>query len=213
MSQLSALQAKIGNVVLTDQCDSWQWSLDVSVGFSVASVRSLIDSNTLDTDSNATRWNRSISIKVNLFIWRSMLNKLPSMVNLDRKDIDVGSILCPICQVDVETINHIFFSCDMVMDLWAKLARWWELDILVCANISEWFEWLGSLNVSNKLKSVLEGVGGTLMWSIWSFRNRLVFSNLLPKKTNLWDFLNHICGFLLEIRSIVSLGLIGCKNL
>ncbi|GJZ59364.1 RNA-directed DNA polymerase, eukaryota, reverse transcriptase zinc-binding domain protein [Tanacetum coccineum] len=149
-------------LVLTGQCDSWQWSLDVSAGFSVAFVRSLIDSNTLDTDSNATRWNHSIPTKANVFIWRLMLNKLPSRVNLDRKGIDVGSILCPIFQVDVETINHIFFSCDMAMDLWDKLARWWELDIPVCANIWEWFEWLGSLHVSNKLKLVLEGVGGLL---------------------------------------------------
>ncbi|GJV81031.1 RNA-directed DNA polymerase, eukaryota, reverse transcriptase zinc-binding domain protein [Tanacetum coccineum] len=116
-----------------------------------------------------------------------MLNKLLSRVNLDRKGIDVGSILCPICQLDVETINHIFFSCDMALDLWAKLARWWDLDIPMCANISEWFEWIGSLHMSNRVKSTLEGVGGTLMWSIWNYRNRLIFSNSPLKKALLWN--------------------------
>nr|GEU56188.1 reverse transcriptase domain, reverse transcriptase zinc-binding domain protein [Tanacetum cinerariifolium] len=117
--------------------DTWQWALGSS-GFSVASARSLIDSKTLDTDLIATRWICCISIKVNIFIRRLMLNKLPSKVNLDRRGIDVGSFLCPICQLDVETINHIFFSCDMVLELWAMLARWWSLDIPVCANILEW---------------------------------------------------------------------------
>ncbi|GJX88197.1 cell wall integrity protein SCW1 [Tanacetum coccineum] len=70
-------------------------------------------------------------------------------VNLDRKGIDVGSVLCPICEEDVETVNHIFFTCDMAKDLWALLARWWKLDIPVCANILEWFQWLDSLHVSN----------------------------------------------------------------
>nr|GEW06192.1 ribonuclease H-like domain-containing protein [Tanacetum cinerariifolium] len=92
LCQFYALKAKIGNAVLTDQCDSWQWLLDTSAGFSVASIRSLIDSNTLDTNSNATHWNRCIPLKVN---------------------------------VDVKTSNHIFFSCDMATDLWAKLARYW----------------------------------------------------------------------------------------
>ncbi|GJR88342.1 RNA-directed DNA polymerase, eukaryota, reverse transcriptase zinc-binding domain protein [Tanacetum coccineum] len=37
--------------------------------------------------------------------------------------IDVDSLLCPICNEDVETVNHLFFSCDMAKDLWALLAR------------------------------------------------------------------------------------------
>nr|GEZ86391.1 RNA-directed DNA polymerase, eukaryota, reverse transcriptase zinc-binding domain protein [Tanacetum cinerariifolium] len=60
---------------------------------------------------------------------------------------------------DVETINHIFFSSDMSFELWVKLARWWGLDIPVCANILEWFEWIDSLHSSNIVKTTLEGVG------------------------------------------------------
>ncbi|GJU42599.1 RNA-directed DNA polymerase, eukaryota, reverse transcriptase zinc-binding domain protein [Tanacetum coccineum] len=116
-SQFEALQADIGNVVLTDQCDTWQWLLDVSPGYSVASVRSLVDARTLEVDSNATRWIRCIPIKVNVFWWRLSLNRLPSRVILDRKGIDVGSLLCPICQEEVESVNHIFFSCEMAKAL------------------------------------------------------------------------------------------------
>ncbi|GKC25331.1 RNA-directed DNA polymerase, eukaryota, reverse transcriptase zinc-binding domain protein [Tanacetum coccineum] len=96
-SQFEALQA-------------WKWSLDVSAGFSVAFVRHLVDSRLLVVDQIATRWNRCVPIKVNVFLWRLSLNKLPSRVNLDRKCIDVGSVLCPICQDDVESVNHISFS-------------------------------------------------------------------------------------------------------
>ncbi|GJZ69976.1 RNA-directed DNA polymerase, eukaryota, reverse transcriptase zinc-binding domain protein [Tanacetum coccineum] len=112
----------------SDKNDSWQWSLDGSNGFSVVSVRELVDSHTLDVDLVATRWNRSIPIKVNVFLWRLKLNRLPSRVNLDWKGINVGSILCPICHDDVETVNHIFFNCGMAKDLWALLAKWWEMD-------------------------------------------------------------------------------------
>ncbi|GKE13178.1 RNA-directed DNA polymerase, eukaryota, reverse transcriptase zinc-binding domain protein, partial [Tanacetum coccineum] len=117
-------QVPVITVSLTDHNDSWLWSLDTSNGFSVASVRSLIDNNSLDVDSNATRWNCSIPIKVNVFLWRLMLNKLPTRVNLDRKGVDVSSILCPICSEDVEYANHIYFSCEMAKDLWALFAKW-----------------------------------------------------------------------------------------
>ncbi|GJT76979.1 RNA-directed DNA polymerase, eukaryota, reverse transcriptase zinc-binding domain protein [Tanacetum coccineum] len=186
-SHLEALQAAIGNVVLIDQRDSWNWSLDVSHGFSVASVRSLVDARTLDVDSNATRWIRCIPNKIKVFLWRLSLNKLPSRVNLDLKGIDVGSLLCPICQEDVESVNHIFFSCEMAKALWDLFAKWWELDIPFCDNISDWFTWFDSLKVSNKVRSFIEGVGGTLMWSIWNYRNHFVFSSSPPKKALLWD--------------------------
>ncbi|GJU24286.1 RNA-directed DNA polymerase, eukaryota, reverse transcriptase zinc-binding domain protein [Tanacetum coccineum] len=168
-------------------CDTWQWLLDVSPGYSVASVRSLVDARTLDVDSNATRWIRCIPNKIKVFLWRLSLNKLPSRVTLDLKGIDVGSLLCPICHEDVESVNHIFFSCEMAKALWDLFAKWWELDIPFCDNISDWFTWLDSLKVSNKVRSFIEGVGGTLMWFIWNYRNHLVFSSSRPKKALLWD--------------------------
>ncbi|GJW23123.1 RNA-directed DNA polymerase, eukaryota, reverse transcriptase zinc-binding domain protein [Tanacetum coccineum] len=128
--------------------------------FIVALVRSLVDDHTLDVDTYASRWNRYIPININVFSWRLMLNKLPSRVNLDKKVNDIGSVLCPIYQEDVETLNHTFFSYEMTKYLWALLARWWDLDIPVCANILEWFEWFASLCVSNMARSVLKGVGG-----------------------------------------------------
>ncbi|GJX66824.1 gypsy type transposase [Tanacetum coccineum] len=110
-SQFSKLKLLVGSVVLSDHRDFWTWSLDGSKGFFVASVRSMIDSYTLDVGPLATRWNKNVPIKVNVFLWRLTLNKLPSRMNLDRKGIDVDSLLCPTCQEDVETT-------------WAQILYW-----------------------------------------------------------------------------------------
>nr|GEW01467.1 40S ribosomal protein S7-like [Tanacetum cinerariifolium] len=69
----------------------------------------------------------------------SKIIKLPTRVNLDRKCIEVDSLLCLICHEDVETVNHIFFTCDLAKVLWALLAKWWELDVPFCASISVGF--------------------------------------------------------------------------
>ena len=85
--------------------------MDSAKGYSVASARSLVDSFFLSSGSDPSRWNRNVPIKVNVFLWRAMINKLPSRVNLDRRGIDVDSLLCPICLGDLETVNHSFFNC------------------------------------------------------------------------------------------------------
>nr|GEY12845.1 hypothetical protein [Tanacetum cinerariifolium] len=55
--QFKALQDVLKDVVLSDHRDSWKWSFVNSYGFSVASVRPLIDSWILVMDQNSTRWN------------------------------------------------------------------------------------------------------------------------------------------------------------
>nr|GEZ28339.1 RNA-directed DNA polymerase, eukaryota, reverse transcriptase zinc-binding domain protein [Tanacetum cinerariifolium] len=182
-SQFKDLRLLIELVVLNSHQDTWTWSLGVLKGYTVASVCSLIDLHFIGTNLNATCWNRSIPIKVNVFMWRAMLNKLPTRVNLDRKGIEFDSLLCPICHEDVETVNHIFFTCDLAKVLWALLAKWWELDVPFCASISDWLSWLDSSSISSKAWVFLDGVGAALMWSLWSFRNRLFFSTPPPKKS------------------------------
>ena len=67
-AQFDALKVVIQSVSLTNQCDSWQWSLGVTAGFSVAYVRALVDDTILEPGLVVTRWNRIIPIKVNVFI-------------------------------------------------------------------------------------------------------------------------------------------------
>ena len=62
-----------------------------------------------------------------------------------------------------------------------------ELDIPFCMSIAEWFAWHDSLALSHNARVFLEEVGGTLLWFIWSFRNRLIFSTHPPKKASVWD--------------------------
>nr|GFC74883.1 hypothetical protein [Tanacetum cinerariifolium] len=169
MSQLDGLCSFIANVDLSDHGDSWSWAPDVAKGFSVASIRSYLDLRILDSSPQATRWNRIMPIKVNDFLWKMALNKLPTRVNLDRKGIDVHSVLCPVCLEDVETVNHLFFSCELASKLWALLANWRAIDIPFCANLADWFSWIDSSPTSAKVRVFLDGVGGVLLWSIWWF--------------------------------------------
>nr|GEV72643.1 hypothetical protein [Tanacetum cinerariifolium] len=163
-SQFHAMLFAIENVTLSDKGDSWQWWVNGCNGFSVALACSLVNSFFLDGDTVATRWNTFIPIKVNVLLWRLSLNKLSTRVNLDRKGIDIGSVLCLTHQGDVETVNHTFFNCVLAKDLWALMAKWWELDISICANILEWYTWLDYLHFSSMTRMFIERAGGILLW-------------------------------------------------
>nr|GFA48926.1 RNA-directed DNA polymerase, eukaryota, reverse transcriptase zinc-binding domain protein [Tanacetum cinerariifolium] len=130
LAQFKVMLEILGDVTLSEHCDSWVWSRGL-------------------------------------------------MVNLDRKGIEVDSLLCPICRLDIETVNHLFFNCDMAKDLWALVAKWWELDVPLCSNISDWYSWLNGVRLTSMSGSILEVVYGRLTIAICHNFMWLFFLELL----------------------------------
>ncbi|GJW41394.1 RNA-directed DNA polymerase, eukaryota, reverse transcriptase zinc-binding domain protein, partial [Tanacetum coccineum] len=172
--------------MLSDKEDAWKWALN-STCFTVSSARNHIDEHILTGGYTTTRWPKCVSKKVNVFMWRLSLDKLATLVNLDRKGIDVASLLCPVCNEHVENVNHLFFSCEMARDLWTRLARWCQLNISDISNLSEWMSWLDACHILKKARLILEGIAALMLWSIWKFRNDLIFLVSKPKKALIWD--------------------------
>ncbi|GJU71337.1 RNA-directed DNA polymerase, eukaryota, reverse transcriptase zinc-binding domain protein [Tanacetum coccineum] len=165
-----------------------------------------------DVDYVATGWNRLVPSKVNVFFWRLNLNRIHTTVNIDKRGIDIGSVLCLVCDSYVETSNHLFFSCEMAMDLWVLVARWWELHIPVTSSVLEWVVWIDSARLPSKVTICLDGVAITLMWSIWCFRNKLLFSFTKHVKAVLCDFIQSQSFLWINARN-PKFRLIGCRIL
>lgn len=72
-----------------------------------------------------TYWNNWVPIKLNIFIWRLRLNGLPTRFTLSNQGILMDSILCPVCSTTVESIEHLFATCNDLIELWTRVAIWW----------------------------------------------------------------------------------------
>lgn len=65
--------------------------------------------------------------KVNIFIWRLRLSRIPVRVVLDCIGMDLDSLLCPCCQDIVESVDHCFIWCKWVQEGWGKIFKWWSM--------------------------------------------------------------------------------------
>nr|GEU30320.1 RNA-directed DNA polymerase, eukaryota, reverse transcriptase zinc-binding domain protein [Tanacetum cinerariifolium] len=129
-----ALSLLLSSVVLPSSSDRWSWTLNGHGDFLVKSAREEIDKHLLVTSSSSTRWSKLLPIKLNLFVWRMFLDKLPTRINLSNRDLDIPCVLCPNCGNEVESRNHLFFDCSMALDLFRLLGRWWNIDIINLIN-------------------------------------------------------------------------------
>ncbi|GJR55437.1 RNA-directed DNA polymerase, eukaryota, reverse transcriptase zinc-binding domain protein [Tanacetum coccineum] len=174
-------------ITLFDSKDRWRWSLEGCGEFTVASVRNLLDANSLPVVSSKTRWIKAVPIKVNIHAWKVKLDILPTRLNISKRGMDIESILCPLCEKNVESSSHIFFTCPISREIFRKVLLWWEIDVVMVSSYDEWLEWLLSIRLHSKHKELFEGVCYVLWWYIWNFRNKSIFGSACPSKALIFE--------------------------
>ncbi|GJR12488.1 RNA-directed DNA polymerase, eukaryota [Tanacetum coccineum] len=185
--QLENIQDLVRSKVLSNVDDRWAWDLNGDGDFCVKDARDLVDEVLLPKENVATRWIKTIPIKVNVFAWKLHLDRLPTRSNLLKRGIQVQSSLCPICNVLQEDTSHLFFSCDVALAISRLICRWWNVSWSPVDSYSGWLEWFNSIRLGSKLKGILEGVFYVSWWCLWNFRNQLLFASKKPRKETLFD--------------------------
>ncbi|GJY58143.1 RNA-directed DNA polymerase, eukaryota, reverse transcriptase zinc-binding domain protein [Tanacetum coccineum] len=112
-------------ITLFDSKDRWRWSLEGCGEFTVASVRNLLDANSLPVVSSETRWIQAVPIKVTISRLASSVDILPTRLNIYKRGMDIESILCPLCEKNVESSSHIFFIGLYLERYFARVLLWW----------------------------------------------------------------------------------------
>ncbi|GKB65405.1 RNA-directed DNA polymerase, eukaryota, reverse transcriptase zinc-binding domain protein [Tanacetum coccineum] len=84
------------------------WKLSEDGDFKVKELSRLIEDkiHQVENDAQETLWNKLVPKKVNVFVWRALKGRLPVRVELDRRGIDLDSVLCACCNDSVESCTH-----------------------------------------------------------------------------------------------------------
>ncbi|GKC61738.1 RNA-directed DNA polymerase, eukaryota [Tanacetum coccineum] len=115
------------------------------------------------------------------------MDRLPTRVNLHRRGVQVSPISCPICCEALENLDHLLFCCDLAKDIARSICNWWGLVWNPVDSYRSWLSWFNLVQLQSSSKQVLEGVFYTSWWSIWSYRNHLLFSDSNLRKDGIFE--------------------------
>lgn len=166
------------------EADSWKFTINTPHIFSVSGMRKHIDIQILDTSGSKVRWNKNTPIKINIFAWRLIINRLPTHHNLDLCGVDLDSILCPVCNEAAEIDQHLFLECEIAQHLWKMVLKWWGLNDYP-KDILGMVTWVDSVSLPTKVKPIFDAVVLITNWAIWRFRNSRIFDSKPPRKDTL----------------------------
>ncbi|GJZ83688.1 RNA-directed DNA polymerase, eukaryota, reverse transcriptase zinc-binding domain protein [Tanacetum coccineum] len=69
------------------------------------------------------RWNNLVPGKINILAWRIRNYRLPTRANIDKRGIDLPSILCPFCEEKIEDEDHLFALCPFSQNIWDLIRK------------------------------------------------------------------------------------------
>ncbi|XP_071704175.1 uncharacterized protein [Rutidosis leptorrhynchoides] len=139
MDELTELNNLITSVNISDCPDSWKFSLDASGIYTTSTMSNLIITLKYGTNSRnlSLPRNKYVPQKIFIFSWRVVQLKIPVRSELDKQGIDLHTILCPLCEHHIETIDHALVNCQKVSSIWIQLLDWWNQNSIRISNINE----------------------------------------------------------------------------
>ena len=69
-------------------------------------------------------WKLKIPAKSTMFAWRLIRDRLPTKMNLRRRQVMVNDTMCPLCGLKEEEAAHLFFNCSNTLPLWWESLSW-----------------------------------------------------------------------------------------
>ncbi|XP_071687671.1 uncharacterized protein [Rutidosis leptorrhynchoides] len=155
-----------------------KWDLANDGVFTVKKLSSLIDKHILGNPigSKKTLRNNLIPKKIEIFAWRTLKKRIPVRIELDIRGIDLHSVRCPVCDDDLESVDHFIVSCKFASDVWSRIYNWWKLGPCSCSNVD-----ILEGNIAHASTSLGQKIWKAVVWVcayyLWKNRNLKVFHN------------------------------------
>ena len=81
------------------------------------------------------------------------------------------------CGSELETINHLFFTCKVSSKLWYMCDAWAGRALVHCDNAIQHFKQIGFMGLNYLGNCVWKCMRISIIWGIWNHRNRIIFNN------------------------------------
>ncbi|XP_071741318.1 uncharacterized protein [Rutidosis leptorrhynchoides] len=158
--------------------EKWKWDLANDEVFTIKKLSSLIDKPILGNPigSKKTLRNNLIPKKIEIFAWRTLKRRIPVRIELDKRGINLHSVRCPVCDDDLESVNHSIVSCKFASDVWSRIYNWGKLGPCSCSNVD-----ILEGNIAHASTSLGQKIWQVVVWVcayyLWKNRNLKVFHN------------------------------------
>ncbi|CAI9302708.1 unnamed protein product [Lactuca saligna] len=143
-----------GLLIINEVCvwakEGWAWkrcprSREEIDDVDALKMASLIDSFSIVSLNNGMIWVYLVPLKINCFIWRACIGRIPTTKALLCRGVSIDDSSCPLCCMGVDEVDHIFTGCFFSQDMLVLNLRWWNISAHDFTSIREVIEFAANL--------------------------------------------------------------------
>lgn len=142
-------------------------------------------SNTTPKEVWDTIWGAQVPQKIKHFTWKACHNALPTKENLTKRRLSRDN-LCPKCQKQPETAEHMLLLCDWTRPIWFGMGLYPTPNAYNVTNLPNWLVQINNTGRNDATDTNINvAMFMQVIWSIWKARNDMVFSSKQPNPTGI----------------------------
>jgi hypothetical protein len=177
--------------VFPNVSDKWVWTPDPVRGYTVRGAYDLLTigvTPSMDTPLELV-WHHQVPLKVSIFAWRLIQDRLPMKANLEMRGvIPLSTAYCVSRCGHVETAEHLFINCNTFASLWQHVREWIGFVGVDTNNVSDHLLQFTLMTGPGKAKrSFLQPIWLLCTWVVWNERNNRLFNNVVTLVPHLLD--------------------------
>ena len=124
----------------------------------------------------STIWHKDVPLKVVLFVWRLLRDRLPTKDNLHRRNVlDFDAQMCVDGCGLTESSTHLFLHCSLFGSIWNHIFHWLGVVSVFPQDVTRFFKQFSLLGgVSKSRQSMLQVIWFATTWEIWKEMNNII---------------------------------------
>lgn len=129
------------------------------------------------TPDGAFTWSKWIPNKVNCFVWRARIDRIPSACALIRRGVKIQDETCSACISGSETADHMLVTCPFAIAIWNGIWNWCEIIPPQLSNVKEILNFVAMCGKPQTKKRTINSIIFGTLWGMWKARNDRVFNS------------------------------------
>ncbi|XP_071695757.1 uncharacterized protein [Rutidosis leptorrhynchoides] len=132
-------------------------------------------SNNRTTIAHSSKQSHSKKKKIEIFAWWALKKRLHVLTELDKRGIDLHSVRCPLCDDDVESVDHALIFCKSALVVWDRVFNLWNMGNFSSFSINEICGIPDNNSMSGFGKKLWQAINWICLYLIWKNRNNKIF--------------------------------------
>ncbi|KAK9077285.1 hypothetical protein SSX86_005622 [Deinandra increscens subsp. villosa] len=170
LHSLSQLSSILQPFCFSPGNDRWVWLGCNNLQFSTGNIRRRLEHSWGDF-SFKHQWSGWIPRKVDIFVWKAALNRIPVKMELQKRGIILQCSSCTWCSSTNESSSHLLFECITASKTWDLVSSWTKHHISSPATINQAYSQASILGPDTKLSKTLKAIIAGTVWELWKARN------------------------------------------